>query len=144
MLLADMGALDRSELLGVDARPSAVTAARAGVFDVNQLSDIDVRRRERYFSIQGAQGTISPQLRAHTTWRVEDLCRAEPGGGWDMILCRNVTIYLEEAAAGALWHRLTGRLAPGGYLVTGKAERPPAGLPLRRLAPCIYTLTTGS
>ena len=59
-------------------------------------------------------------------------------GPWDVILFRNVAIYLNPEHTVGLWERLAEQLRPGSVLVTGKAERPPAGLPLRRLFPCIY------
>jgi chemotaxis protein methyltransferase CheR/two-component system CheB/CheR fusion protein len=49
-----------------------------------------------------------------------------------------MAIYLESAAAEKLWRQLSDQLAPGGFLVTGKADHPPAGLPLIRVASCIF------
>jgi hypothetical protein len=49
-----------------------------------------------------------------------------------------VAIYFDSHAASQLWERLVDSLAPGGVLVTGKAEKPSANLPLTRLAKCIY------
>lgn len=60
------------------------------------------------------------------------------GGTWHVILCRNVAIYLRNSATAALWQRLQDRLAPGGLLVLGKAERPASTNRLVAVAPCIY------
>jgi chemotaxis methyl-accepting protein methylase len=142
MMLSEMGAIERCELLGVDARPSAVAAARAGSYAIEELREVDPLLRERYFRIHGACASIEPRLRARTCWQVADICATDLGGAWDLILCRNVTIYLEDEAADGLWRRLVDQLLPGGFLITGKAEQPPSDLPLRRLAPCIYRATT--
>jgi SAM-dependent methyltransferase len=70
-------------------------------------------------------------------WRRENALEAEPEGTWDLILCRNLAIYLEAEAAARLWQRIGEALRPGGFLVVGKAERPiVAGL--HRCGPCIY------
>jgi chemotaxis protein methyltransferase CheR len=55
-----------------------------------------------------------------------------------MILCRNVAMYMQSAAAATLWRRLERCLVPGGILVVGKAERPTEARGLTMIAPCIY------
>jgi chemotaxis methyl-accepting protein methylase len=37
-----------------------------------------------------------------------------------------------------LFERLTRQLVPGGFLVVGNAERPPASLKLTQVARCVY------
>lgn len=70
-------------------------------------------------------------------WRRENVLDAAFEGTWDLILCRNLAIYLEAESAGRLWRRIAAALKPGGFLVVGKAERPiVAGL--HRCGPCIY------
>jgi chemotaxis methyl-accepting protein methylase len=59
-------------------------------------------------------------------------------GFWDLILFRNVAIYLDPRLAQSLWARLVRQLRVGGLLVTGKAERPPQNLPVRRIGHCLY------
>jgi chemotaxis methyl-accepting protein methylase len=59
-------------------------------------------------------------------------------GFWDLILFRNVAIYLDPHPAQSLWARLVRQLRVGGLLVTGKAERPPRNLPVRRIGHCLY------
>ncbi|MCQ4162443.1 methyltransferase domain-containing protein [Roseomonas sp. GC11] len=50
---------------------------------------------------------------------------------FDVILCRNVLIYLTEEARAAVLAGLCARLAPGGALLLGATDRPPPGLGLR-------------
>lgn len=70
-------------------------------------------------------------------WRRENVLDAEPDGNWDLILCRNLAIYLEAESATRLWQRIASALKPGGFLVVGKAERPMVAS-LHRCGPCIY------
>jgi chemotaxis methyl-accepting protein methylase len=138
MLLDDLGALERSCLLGVDCRSEAIARAEAGWFRAAELQGIEPQWRERYFRSQGAHALVSPVLRARMQWRAGDVAACGEGAGWDVILFRNLAIYFKPDRAAAVWERLARQLAPGGVLVTGKAERPPAGLPLRRVSSCIY------
>jgi hypothetical protein len=47
-------------------------------------------------------------------------------------------MYLQPGAAAVTVSRLIASVRPGGYLVLGKAERPPAGLGVKPVALCIY------
>ena len=80
---------------------------------------------------------MRPELSRRLEWRRGDVLRESTGGPWDMILCRNLAIYLEDAVVRALWNRLADALVPGGILVTGRAEKP-ARTDLVRLSPCSY------
>ena len=78
------------------------------------------------------------RLRRQAHWKLSDVARKIEPGPWDVILWRNLAIYLNPGPAASIWARLVGALAPGGYLVVGKAERPPAGLGLSPRCRCIY------
>lgn len=143
MLLEEHGALRRSHLLGLDCRPGAVTAAQGGRFAAAELEGVNERRLEKHFVKEGATYRIANRLRDGTQWRVENLLRSDrmEEGGWDLVLFRNVGIYLEMEEVNRLWKQWVRWLRAGGVLVTGKAERPPAGLPLVRKGSCIYEKT---
>ena len=50
------------------------------------------------------------------------LSRAPPETGFDIVLCRNVLIYLTAAARGAAQGNLKQALRPGGYLLLGPTD----------------------
>jgi chemotaxis protein methyltransferase CheR len=56
----------------------------------------------------------------------------------DLILFRNVAIYLAPETAAQAYAQFARQLSPGGILVTGKAETPPRSLPLARVTHCIF------
>jgi chemotaxis protein methyltransferase CheR len=135
LLLAERGIAAGSRLRGSDCRPSGINQARiaavAGVAACvgDRLPDL-------------APWLASPGFATaanRVEWVVEDALAGGPTQQqWDLVLCRNVAIYFDSHAASQLWERLVDSLAPGGVLVTGKAEKPSANLPLTRLAKCIY------
>lgn len=149
IVLAEFGLLGRCRLLGTDCRGDAVEQARAGRFEADALRAVHADWADKYFTPAGGCFRVSDELRNTTEWRCEDLLHPSGGdaspraagaggaGGFDLILCRNVAIYLKPAAADALWERLYAALRPGGVLVTGKAERP-ALAGLQPLAPCVF------
>ncbi len=140
MLLADSGLLSSSTLLGTDCRADAIRQAQRGWFEVGRLEGLNADLRQRYFTAGGNGGRINAPLRHTVRWEQSDVLfacdtREQP---WDLILCRNLAIYLERAACTALWARLAAALRSGGVLVVGKAERPEAPCGLVRQAPCVF------
>jgi chemotaxis methyl-accepting protein methylase len=138
MLLEETGYLDRCELLGTDCRSEAIEQARQGVFVHEALNRVAPACRQRYFTMRGAAAAIDWNLRIRPSWRVADLFERVEPGPWHLILWRNMAIYLAADAAETLWSRICDELAPGGFLVTGKADYPPTRLPLRRVSACLY------
>ncbi|MEO6005851.1 MAG: CheR family methyltransferase [Opitutus sp.] len=138
LLLAEDGRLHDCELVGTDCRREAIHVARAGVFDAESVAVLDSHWRRNFFTISSVHATIASALVRATKWKVANLFEGVERGPWHLILWRNMAIYLEHFAAEELWWALCRELLSGGYLITGKADHPPAGLPLKRIAPCIY------
>lgn len=138
MLVAEHGGLQRTELLGTDCRANSILDARAGRYPVEATAGLDPARRAAHFEADPRGVRVREQLRRRTQWKVADLLLAPEPGPWDLILWRNMAIYLEAAANDRLWQALAAELAPGGWLVTGKADHPAASLPLERVGPCLY------
>jgi chemotaxis protein methyltransferase CheR len=44
-------------------------------------------------------------------------------GRFDVIFCRNVVIYFEDATQARVWDRFTGKMLPGAVLYIGHSER---------------------
>ncbi len=143
MLLEREGLLPRCHLLGMDCRPDAVAEAAEGIYSRQDLATIPADFQQ-YFYPEPPGWRIDGRLRARTTWRQMSTPDGSIGEEWDLILCRNLVIYLQPAAAAQVWQQLAGALGAGGLggaggiLVSGKAERPPADLGLVRLDNGIY------
>jgi chemotaxis methyl-accepting protein methylase len=138
MLLAEQGALGRAELLATDCRSEAIARVRNGIFDNDDLKPVPQPWLERYFVREAADWRIADPLRQAVRARVADVTTMREPGVWDLILCRNMAIYLRGSVAGRLWAQLALALRPGGFLVLGKAERPACCSRLTPVAPCIY------
>jgi chemotaxis protein methyltransferase CheR len=120
VVLNRLGMLHRSRLLGSDLLEENLAVAREGEYDVFD---------------------VSPALRHRARWEQRDLASdPAPPGRWDLILCRNVAIYLDNAAKGRVHQMLAGALSPGGILMLGRSERlsDPAALGLRRIERHVY------
>lgn len=138
ILLVEAGRLDGAVLLGTDCRPTALETAREGRYAAKDLESVPSELRDRYFQSENGVWRVVPRLRAAVEWKTADVLAGPEPGPWDLILWRNAAIYLTPAGAGAAWRHLAGVLRPGGFLVTGPAERPTADVPLTFVRRCLY------
>lgn len=136
LLLEAAGELERVELLGTDCRESALLAAERGIY-LNQPTERPGSDGRRWADSMPL-AEMSGALRSRARWRRSDLLTGAEAGPWDLILWRNMAIYLSTGVAGKIWDQLWRELRPGGVLVSGKAEQPPADQGFVRLAPSIY------
>lgn len=138
MLLAEQRRLADCELLGTDCREDAIASARVGSYAMERVTGIKPRWRERFLSETASAADIVEPLRQATRWKVANIFDGAERGPWHLILWRNMAIYLEPSVAEEVWRQLCAELAPGGFLVAGKADYAPHGLPLVRIGNCIY------
>jgi chemotaxis methyl-accepting protein methylase len=138
MLLAESGVLEHSDLLGVDCRFDAIRRARAGIYGAVDLDNVTPERRQLFFRQKESRWEVSCSLKKRVRWDVQDLLALDAGGPCDLILFRNVAIYFNDRHGVEAWTRLYDQLAPGGFIITGKAEKPPVELSLIRMAPSVY------
>lgn len=142
MLLDSLGLLDRVRLLGTDCRPGAIRTARAGLYKPEWVEELGQTMGAAYFESQDGLVRVREPIRAACAWGVRDAMDQHGTSAHDVILCRNLAIYLTADGAGRLWAHLAGQLRPAGLLVVGRAERPPADL-FRKVGPCMYERTGG-
>ncbi len=138
ILLAEAGLLDRATLVGSDCRVSAIEAARLGRYPEASLACVPSDLRDRYFTRDGDERQLAEEIRGGIDWRLRDVLFATEPGPWDLVLCRNVTIYLAPNASRRVTDAAAAALARGGFIVVGRAERLPADGALAPIARCVY------
>ena len=110
-------------ILGTDVDGIMLARARGrGSYSPAELTNVSQQRLNQYFLPENGGYRVRPELRRRVTFRLHDLLRDEFEGGFDLILCRNVAIYLSEQAKNELVPRLVDALRPGGVLFVGATE----------------------
>lgn len=139
-LLADAGLLDRAELIGTDVNATALAKAEAGIYAADDLAAAPEHWPRVYFRRVPLGLAVRDDIRDRVSFRLADVLRPPPGADFDLILCRNVAIYLASPVQRSLYASLAAALRPGGILFVGSAERlsDPARIGLRRLARSFY------
>jgi chemotaxis protein methyltransferase CheR len=138
MVLGELGGLAGSDLLGTDCRRNALAHACAGVYPAEAFSRVSPRMKERFVVGEGISRRIADVLRIGVRWAQQDLFKSAAPGPWDLVLWRNMAIYLRPEAADLAWRAIWRELRPGGFLVSGKADVPPRGLRWRRVAASVF------
>lgn len=120
-------------LIGTDVSRAALVKARAGRYGAWSLRGALEPWIDRYFErCEKKQFAIADRLRQQVTFEYLNLALDEyPSfftGVWgnDVILCRNVMIYLDRDTVRSVGRRLFESLADGGWLITGPSD-PPLG-----------------
>ena len=116
----------RVEVLGTDVSASALERAGAGVYPPRALLNVPREVVTRYFEPTATGHRVNDRVRQGVEFRYQNLVK-EPYpsalmGGWDVIFCRNVTIYFRIESTRRVVERLFESLNPGGYLFIGHSE----------------------
>lgn len=121
----------RVSITATDISEEVLESARAGVYqstrttdiadELSMLSDFDA-----YVETEGDRYAVEPSVRRLVEFRRHDLIRDDPIGSFDLVLCRNLFIYIDPAYKLPILETLDASIAPGGYLVIGMAETLPA------------------
>jgi chemotaxis protein methyltransferase CheR len=113
-------------ILATDISTQVLAKAEAGIFATSKLTGL-VRGEQRRFFDRGPghdEQTVRAVMRAKIAFRRLNL--ATPPypmhGPFDIIFCRNVMIYFDQAVRQRVISAMECLLRPGGYLLTGHAE----------------------
>lgn len=105
-----------------DIAGEALAAARRGWYGPEDVERLDRDLLARYFVPDGVGWRVGEALRGRVHFLRHDLLGDPFHGHFDIILCRNVIIYMGAEARERVLEKLTAALAPGGFLVTGRSE----------------------
>ncbi|MFT5223731.1 MAG: chemotaxis protein methyltransferase CheR, partial [Glaciecola sp.] len=124
MAAVDAAVLHRPgvEILATDLDDSALELARAGRCGRWAQRGLLPEHADRWIQYDGEQATVSHQLTDLITFRNHNLLSPSPAGPFDVILCRNVLIYLSPASRRLVFANLMAVLAPDGVLLVAPAE----------------------
>jgi len=144
-------ALGRLDLLATDLSAEALDKARAGVYTPWSFRGVPDAVREAYFTpTEDGRLRASPELVRAVHYRQSELVAQAlslPRASLDLILFRNVGIYLSAEHLQRLFREFARTLKPGGLLLVAPSDpRPPEPLfaPARDDGCAIYERRRGS
>jgi chemotaxis protein methyltransferase WspC len=111
----------------VDISRRAIDLAQAAVYPPNSFRKECGDRQARYFKPIGADFELNARIRSCVRFAQANVLSADfahQRAPYDVIFCRNLLIYLTDAARVHLLSSLDALLAPDGLLFTGPSELP--------------------
>lgn len=118
----------RLTLMGTDINPAAIDLARRAVYSRWSLRNLDADATDRYFLRQGDRWRLDPSIAGMVDFHTGNLLTDNypdavgPLRNMDLILCRNVFIYMGTAQVARIVEKMIRTLRMGGALVTGHSE----------------------
>ena len=110
------------QIFASDVDEQALDFARAGVYPESIAADVSPARLSRFFLKSENSFHVSKELREAVIFARQNLIADAPFSRLDLILCRNLLIYLEPEVQKRVISLLHFALAPGGLLFLGNAE----------------------
>ena len=115
-------------IIATDINRDFIERARAGKYEEWAFRSVSKEIKEACFSKSGDSWVIDPQYKEWVSFQyhnlVKDPCPSLRNhlDAFDLILCRNVTIYFSQQTVRDLARELYSNLPPYGWLLVGHAE----------------------
>jgi chemotaxis methyl-accepting protein methylase/tetratricopeptide (TPR) repeat protein len=115
-------------ILATDINPAFLARAREALYGEWSFRETSAEQRARFWTQEGNRWRLNPEIRRMVNFARLNLavpCFPSTTNGTcalDIIVCRNVTIYFDEATTRQIAERFYAALAPGGWLIVGHAE----------------------
>lgn len=125
MLIEYLGILARRyniSILGTDIDEDSLSKAGLGIFHPKALEKISKERLDRFFIKKYNNYQVTDEIHRMVTFKNHDLISGPKLSGFDIIFCRNVTIYFEQKLQEKLYLDFYNAMKDGGYFVMGKTE----------------------
>lgn len=137
MLALDDPAIDdeKVSIIGSDINERALNLAREGVYESNHTSDLAEQlqyldHNEAYVDRSGDEFRVRDEVKELVTLEKHDLIRDEATRTFEVVVCRNLFIYIDTEFKQPIIASIRDSLVPDGNLIIGKAETlPPSTKP---------------
>lgn len=112
------------DILGTDVSESAVRRARDGIYSQFEVQrGLGINQMIRWFEETDNGWRAIEPLRRNVRFQVQNLLEPPPHPGtFDIVLCRNVLLYLNAERRAQVFDRMANAMASDGWLMLGAGE----------------------
>ena len=112
------------DILGTDVSTECVDRARTGAYSQFEVQrGLGINQMIKWFEESADGWRAVEALRRPVRFQVHNLLEPPPHpGGFDIVLCRNVLLYLSPDKKALAFERLTSAMAEDGWLMLGAGE----------------------
>ncbi len=123
--MRDLGLAGELKVFATDIEPSYLAEASAGLYPEQLIQHLPKELRERYFNpVEDGKYQVSTRLRRAIVFSRHDVLNDPPFLHLDLVVCRNMIIYLKPEPQERVLRRMLFGLKPGGALFMGGSESP--------------------
>lgn len=128
ILFEEAGLVGRAEILATDISRTALARAQKAAYGTWSLRGEGARLIGQYLRRSGGHFELAERFRGRVTFAYLNLAQdayptfATNTWGMDLVLCRNVLIYLDAQTIRHVARRLYESLAVDGFLITGPSD----------------------
>jgi chemotaxis protein methyltransferase CheR len=114
----------RFEIVATDLSTEILNKAKEGLYSQFEVQrGLPITLLMKYFSQEGEKWRISEEIRRMVTYKPFNLLDNPSAlGHFDVVFCRNVLIYFDQATKGQVLSRVAQIMPADGYLYLGGAE----------------------
>ncbi len=110
------------QVFATDLDEQAIAVAREGLYSEADVADLSPVRLARFFQREAGGYRVRRELRDMVLFAHHNVIRDPPFSHLDLIVCRNLLIYLNRTVQERLLETFHFALRPGGYLFLGTSE----------------------
>ena len=110
------------QIFATDLDVDAIAKARTGLYPLNIATDVSAERLSRFFVQEENGYRVSKQLRERVIFAPQNVIMEPPFTRLDILVCRNLLIYLDADLQKRLIPLFHYALKPGGVLCLGTSE----------------------
>ena len=110
------------QIFATDLDQDAIDRARQGVYPVNIAANVLPERLKRFFIKEESGYRVCKEIREMVTFATQNIIMHPPFTRLDMLICRNLLIYLTPELQKKLMPLFHYSLNPGGVLFLGSSE----------------------
>ena len=140
IILEELTPGKRHQIEATDIDNTILQAAAAGFYGPDAVRNVPKNRLEKYFKPEQGKYQIASSIKTKVNFKQHNLLADHYPKGYDLIACRNVTIYFTREAQDKVNFRFAHSLNPGGYLFIGGSETifNYAEMGFEKVSPCFY------
>ncbi|WP_137287258.1 CheR family methyltransferase [Halorussus salinisoli] len=117
-------------ITATDIDREILSAARRGVYENTRTTDIGEQlapldEYEEYVERDGDRFAVTDAVKDLVSFERHDLINGDPKSDFDLVVCRNLFIYIDTEHKLPILETVSESLSEGGYLVIGKTETLP-------------------
>jgi len=110
------------QIFGTDIDQNGIEKARSGIYLENISADVSAQRLKQFFTKEDSRYRIKHDIRETVIFAEQNLLRDPPFSELDLLVCRNLLIYLKTEAQDKLIPLFHFTLRKDGILFLGNSE----------------------